>query len=415
MYVVIQTDDATKQAITSTFASIDELNKWTQSQLPTSHEKDIHAILESILKPEIFKSILVHVENNAPVNSIHIDKPDPGYREEKPSEDTPKDKGFQQVCLDQPSHDLNHTLFKMPMHDWVADTSTLKMEQVNFSVEKEKAALQNIQTRFFELYCKEEGVLNVLDGGLFEFQNIHKFVWVLALNFPSIFFKDHVIGDIEFLKTCKTTNKAENLLRYYSEWEHVSRESISRFERFIVLDKSKCNYIVWLLQRTKLIHSISLTNEAFVFKTLFYYYDAKKTISDELVSLWTGLFLDEQITKTAEGSIQSSELLGMFRVFLSNILKKDDMPSEIYELYTKFEEYMNPKTFARALKSHNITDTTRKSAGIFYTGIARRYVGTKQGLKDKEVEINGFNTFQTNYEGLKDDSDVSFQYAKWEK
>jgi hypothetical protein len=400
MYIVIQTDDATKQAITKTFSSIDELHTWTQSQLPVPHEKDINAILETILKPEIFKSILLHVENEDDKKDI-----------KEPSTNTVQidiGAGFQQVCFDQPAYEINHALFKMSMDEWVSDKSTLKMEQVNFSVEKEKAALKTIQTRFFDLYCKSDVRSYKIYKEDIVFNDVHKFVWVLALNFPSIFFTNDptTVEHIEFLKTCRTTNKAANLLRYYSDWDDKSLGNI-----WTGLDSSKCFYIFWFLYKMRSMHSLFMTTEAFVFKTLFYYYYANKTITDDLVSLWIGLFLEEKITKTATGSIQSSELQTMFRMFLSDVLKSDDTISEIYCLYTKFDEYINPKTFARALKSHNITDITRKSTGIFYTGIARRYVAKSKDASD--IELTGFNKFQINYENVNGSAEFENQYAIW--
>jgi hypothetical protein len=96
-----------------------------------------------------------------------------------------------------------------------------------------------------------------------------------------------------------------------------------------------------------------------------------------------------------------------------NPTHEDGEYEELNELYEDLDEYFNSKTFAKTLKNLNITDTVRKSAGIFYTGIKAENADVS---KKQLIEIQPYNVSQclNSSEFLANDGMDDCQYAKWE-
>lgn len=396
MYVVIKTEEATTQAITHTFASLDELNEWVKKQLPP--QPNILTTLKTLLKPEILNTLsLSETKSDTTQTTIPDEKsqPQPIETEKTRTEKTiknifpgdvmwdmwkpstemekPKCDNITQIIpeIDMINHiDIVHFGMR-DMYKWVVD-STIH-QSVHHLSESASNALKYIQSAFFDSYCKPDvmGTYKSIGKNIdVQSDSFHKFVWVLALNFPSVFFKGDAMIDshIKTLKTYKTNTAHVNLHTLYTQWAEMDPKYV-----YVGLDIDKCYHLIWMLHSIKKACNETQTSnskrvEQFIFKTLFHYYKAEMTITDDLVTLWVDFFLQIKTVPATEGNIQSSELFNMFTSFLNEVLLKDECaPSEVEAFHQKLSMYVGPKTFARALKNLNI-ESVRKSAGIFYTG-----------------------------------------------
>jgi hypothetical protein len=446
MYVVIQTEDATQKAITNSFVTIEELYAWVEKQL--APEKRLTSVLETILKPEIYNSISISPNNNTEVKEVKtelIEAPNDVKTTSAPSIKNTLDISLQSIItepkpnnygnaqsyrMDDVYSHLNNSVsiptfladddphFGMNMSSWVTDRQLLLgIDQISRDSDKADVALKALQRKFIDTYCRpncmntyfldENNHVNHVSS-----DSIHKFVWVLSLNFPSIFFKnDQVIEEhIEFLKTYNTEYVQNNLTKLYSKWLPSNPDNV-----YIGLNVQKCKYIISFLHRLNKIYVSDSRNasEIFLFKTFFHYYSDNKSVSENLATLWVDLFIKSKTTKSADSSIQSSELLGMFRSFMTELLKGDKEYEELCELFEDLDDYFNSKTFAKTLKNLNITDTVRKSAGIFYNGIKAEAADvTKKQINEIQPWINS-QFWNTSHLGLMERTD-DCQYAKWE-
>jgi hypothetical protein len=237
------------------------------------------------------------------------------------------------------------------------------------------------------------GTLNVYDI-LVSSPSLHKFLWVLALNFPKVIFPNpgtfNPEAAVDVLgKSGHNGHKGHNLRTFYQY--HTS-------ELDQTVDVHKCHHLVAVLDKLKaklggftpnLNRADDNTWERFLFRVLFHYYK-EGGMNKAIVFEWVAAFMLLKTKGETDSYVMSSELYDKFLEFMGYVL---EVPAQLKKKYEsertvfqkeipyntfpfhcgtflgEFTAFINPKMFSQGVKKYG-TSSVRRAAGVFYKDLA---------------------------------------------
>lgn len=478
MYVLVETNEASKTSNSYTFSELEDLAAWAHERLPSKKAEvspsvlarahEVIAMLQSVIvkATETVKELegsgadectrIADLEGPTEADAQE-DAEDSDSEDEAPATSIPtvnrykhiadsqrieaigkeramffqraangdnliaaavdksKEQQMETLIPDITRMDYTDVEFGMDMHRWYADT-TMHDRSTTIQYSAVSDARDKIIAIFRDTFCCNVpfGIYSFDSHGRVTSTTIYKFVWVLALNFPTMFFKScsdisrsTVDHGITILKIWKGGMAGETLATYYNV---TLRDTDTRD---LGLRMKVCYDLLMVLSRLKSTvkpQSNFLDTkeyEIFLFKTLFYYYKNDCAISQTILGAWVAVFLHLKTVKMTEGSIQSSELLTQFGDFVREVLtivetdrptnnedilgRKGTFPFDANVFRDQLLAFLTTKTFSRAMKHNNIA-SQRKSAGVFYTGITSGS-GVHLDSADAGTQIVDYNEY----------------------